>query len=251
MDGLEHYLARRQRRRRFALTIRDVAEPDMWARLDFNSQVSIATVNGRVIEELSPRDLRLSVKGSGLADVEDSMAGAGWTKPVPGYSDPGSGRQSYSFRRAVPPDDTPATYTAIARGAAAALLGTDRYLLTIEPYQGESELSIGEAAMYAGLRTMAGFVVGAPVAILLVLVTGTPLEVALVAGVLVTIAALYLARGHALDVALIRFLLALSESAIVERPVVGPLIGDALGLAVFLIGVWLPIAVAIVIIAVF
>ena len=123
MYELEHYLARRRRRRRFALTIHDPARLDRGARLDFDGEASIARINGRVIEELSLRDMRLSLTGSGLVDFEDRMAGAGWTKPVPGYTDPSSGRQSYSFRRPVPPDDSPATYSAIARGAAAARRG--------------------------------------------------------------------------------------------------------------------------------
>jgi hypothetical protein len=116
------------------------------------------------------------------------MAGAGWTEPS-GYS--GRGSQSYSFRRQRPSDDTPATLAAIARGAATALLGTDRYLLTIEPFHGQ-EGSSNESAGYGSLLTIISFVVTAPIVVILVaLMTRSTLEVALVAGALVAIAALY------------------------------------------------------------
>ena len=133
--------------------------------------------------------------------------------------------------------------------AAAALLGTDQYLLTIEPFQGE-EGSIGENAGVGSLLTMGGFVVTAPiVAILVALVTRSPLEVALVAGALVAIAALYLQPPFALDLdaALVRLEMAIAESAVAELPIVGPLIALVLSLVVLLVGVWVPIVVAIVI----
>jgi hypothetical protein len=273
MDELERYLARRIRRQKFVITIRDPAEPARWARLQFeDSPPKLVFEPGRLASRaLLPDDpdprfrphLRLKVNGglddriagftrledlvaSGQVDFVDRMAGAGWTEPR-GYSDRGS--QSYSFRRHRPPDDTPATLAAIARGAAAALLGTDQYLLTIEPFQGE-EGSIGENAGVGSLITMGGFVVTAPiVAILVALVTRNPLEVALVAGALVAIAALYLEPPFGLDieVGLTRFERSLGESALVELPIVGPLIALVLAWLVPLVGVWVPIVVAIVI----
>ena len=99
---------------------------------------------------------------SGLADFADRMAAAGWTEPH-GYSYRGS--QVFWFQRPRPPDDTPATLAAIAREAAAALLGTGDYDLTIEPYQGVSPNVIGEAAGYRFLSTVAGFVVTAPIVV--------------------------------------------------------------------------------------
>src|SRR5436190_3560993 len=164
MDELARYLARRIRRQKFAITIRDPAEPAVWARLKFEDQpLAYVFVNGGIglasrPDDPNPRmrphlglevhgnlDVRLAgqvgdasladLAASGLADFADRMTAAGWTE-ARGYSDRGS--QVYWFQRQRPPDDTPATLAAIAREAAAALLGTDRYLLTIESYQGES-----------------------------------------------------------------------------------------------------------------
>ena len=271
MDELERYLARRSRRQQFVITIRDPAEPARWARLEFEDlPPNLVFEPGRITERaLLPDDpdprlrphLRLKVDGglddriagftrledlvaSGRVDFVDRMAGAGWTEPS-GYSDRGS--QHYRFRRHLPPDDTPATLAAIARGAAVALLGTDQYLLTIEPFHGQ-EGSIGESAGYRGLHTMGGFVVTASIVVILVaLLTRNPLEIALVAGALVAIAALYLARLYDLDEALLRLQMAFAESAVVEVPIVGPILENVLGLAVAFVGVWVPIALAIVI----
>ena len=282
MDELQRYLARRRRRLRFAITIRDPAEPAMWARLQFKVEFplhAVVVVEGRTYEsglsDLWEPYLGLAVHGSldarlarqvdftsladlvasGLADFVDRMTVAGWTAPR-GNVD--RGNQVYWFRRERPPDDTPATLAAIARGAATALLGTDKYDLTIEPYQGDSAL-IGEYAGYRSLTTMGGFVVSAPiVAILAPLLTRNPLDVALVAGALMAIAVLYrlvqLSRGAAWwrpsldpDLAVMRLELAMHEAAVVELPIVGPLVELVLSLAVVLVGVWIPILVAIVI----
>ena len=81
---------------------------------------------------------------------------------------------------------------------------------------------------------------------------------ALVAGALVAIAALYvvlLPREDAarwrpsfqLDLVLLRLQIAVGESAVVELPIIGPLVERVVGLAVTLVGVWVPIVVAIVI----
>ncbi len=95
---------------------------------------------------------------------------------------------------------------------------------------------------------MGGFVVTAPiVTILIALVTRNPLEVALVAGTLVAIAALDRAVPYSLDKAIVRFGLAWGESSVVELPIVGPLLENVLLLAVALVGVWVPIMVAVVI----
>lgn len=285
MDELERYLARSTRRRLFAITIRDAAEPGLWARLEFEDKpLAYVFVNGGIGMASLPDDpnprmrphLGLEVHGnldarlagpvayarledlvaSGLADFADRMDAAGWTE-ARGYSD--RGIQNYGFQRPRPPDDTPATLAAIAREAAAALLGTDDYVLTIEPYQGVSPNRLGEAAGYRFLSTIAGFVVTAPiVAILVALLSRSPLVAALVAGTLVAIAALYLLlqpREHAawwrpsfeLDLVLLRLQIAVGESAVVELPVVGPLVERVVGLAVMLVGVWIPIVVAIVI----
>ena len=126
------------------------------------------------------------------------MAGAGWTKPVTGYTDPRMADSPTHSDGPCRPTDTPATYSAIARGAAAALLGTDQYLLTIEPYQGRADGSV-RPQRYASLRTMTGYIIRAPIAILIALATGNPLEVALVAGALVAIAAVYWRAALALD----------------------------------------------------
>jgi len=262
MDELERYLARRRRRQKFVITIRDPAEPARWARLRFEDSLFFrpddpdprlrphlalevsGNLDGRIARQVGFTRLADLVAG-GLADFVDRMAGAGWTDPH-GHSD--RGNQVYWFQRHLPPDDTPATLAAIARGAAAALLGTDTYLLTIEPFQGDSRL-IGEYAGYGSLTTMGGFVVTAPiVAILVALVARNPLDVALVAGALVAIAALYrLVQPGRLDVALVRLEMAISESAVVELPLVGPLLENVLLLAVALVGVWVPIMVAMVI----
>ena len=253
MDELERYLARRIRRQKFAITIRDPAEPARWARLQFSvsspSVFKVHSLRGSGLVDFDPGyrpHLWLNLSGSGLVDFEDRMAAAGWTDQR-GGSD--RGNQIYGFRRQRPPDDRPATLAAIARDAAAALLGTDQYLLTIEPFQGE-EGSIGENAGVGSLLTMGGFVVTAPiVAILVALVTRSPLEVALVAGALVAIAALYLQPPFSLDLdaALVRLEMAIAESAVAELPIVGPLIALVLSLVVLLVGVWVPIVVAIVI----
>ena len=283
MAELKQYLARRRRRQKFAITIRDPADPALWARLQFEDfPFALVLANGAIRAASRPDDpdallrphLALDVHGnldgriarqvdyttladlaaSGLADFVDRMVGAGWTDPR-GYS---RGNQHYSFQRPRPPDDRPATLATIARGAAAALLGTDKYLLTIEPYQGDSGL-IGEYAGYGSLITMGGFVVTAPMVVMLVaLMTRNPLEVALVAGALVAMAALYrlvqagrnaarLRRSLDLDVALVRLEMAISESAVVELPLVGSLLENGLLLTVALVGIWVPIMVAIVI----
>lgn len=271
MDELERYLARRRHRQKFVVTIRDPAEPARWATLKFEDSpftrsddlnlaspyldlVVHGSLDGRIERQVGFTRLA-DLAASGLADFVDRMAGAGWVDPR-GFAD--RGNQVYYFRRQRPPDDTPATFATFARGAAAALLGTDQYLLTIEPFQGDSDL-IGEYAGYGSLRTMGGFVVTAPVAAILVaLVTRNPLEVALVAGALVAIAALYLlvkpGRDAArlrpsldLDAVIVRLEMAIHESAVVELPMVGPLVELALSLAVTLVGVWVPIMVAMVI----
>jgi len=286
MDELERYLARRTRRRRFAITIRDRAEPPRWARLQFEDKpLAHVFVNGGIGLASLPDDpnprmrphLGLEVHGSldarlagpvaytkladlvasGAADFVGRMADARWTEPR-GYSDRGS--QVYWFQRQRPADDTPASFAAIARGAAAALLGTDEYDLTIVPYQGVSPSLIAEAAGYRFLATTAGFVVTAPiVTILVALLTRSPLTLTLVAGALVATAALYrfLQPGRGVapwrgsfepDLVLLRLQIAVGESAIVELPIVGPLIERVLSLAVLLVGVWVPIVVAILII---
>jgi hypothetical protein len=106
---------------------------------------------------------------------------------------------------------------------------------------------------------MGGFVVTAPVVVILVaLLTQNPSEVALVAGALVAIAVLYglLGRGRNVarsrptldvDLALVRLEMAVGESAVAELPIVGPPVELVLSLAVALVGVWLPIVVAVVI----
>src|SRR5436190_19721673 len=49
MDELERYLARRIRRQKFAITIRDPAEPAVWARLKFEDQpLAYVFVNGGI-----------------------------------------------------------------------------------------------------------------------------------------------------------------------------------------------------------
>jgi len=244
MDELERYLARRVRRRQFALTIRHPTRIDTWARLAFDSQQYVARINGRVIEELSSHNLSVSVTGSGLAGVEDRMTSAGWTTPPhSGYSD-----QRFYFHGTVPREDDRSTYAALARAAAAAVLGTERYLLTIEPYGGQAEY-VGESAGYSSMTTMAGFVLGAPIALFVALASRDALDVALVASVLVAMAALYGRRLYRLNEALVRLQATLSESAIVEVPIAGPLIELAVWLAATSIGVWVPISVALVITA--
>jgi hypothetical protein len=118
---------------------------------------------------------------------------------------------------------------------------------------------IGEYGGYRSLSTMGGFVVTAPVVVILVaLLTQNPSEVALVAGALVAIAVLYglLGRGRNVarsrptldvDLALVRLEMAVGESAVAELPIVGPPVELVLSLAVALVGVWLPIVVAVVI----
>jgi hypothetical protein len=282
VDELQRYLARRRRRLKFAVSIRDPAGPARWARLEFKVAFplkAVVVVDGRTyqsgLSDLWGPRLGLVVLGNlddrparevdyiqladlvarGLADFVDRMTAAGWTEPG-GYSDRGS--EYYRFRRELPPDDTPATLAAIVRRAAAALLGTDRYVLTIEPYQGDSGL-IGEYAGYRSLLTMGGFLISAPiVAVLVPMVTRNPLDVALVVGALVATAALYYGlqpgrdpgrSGTWLepDVALVKLEMHVAESAVVELPIVGPLIERVLSLALALVGVWVPIAVAIVI----
>jgi hypothetical protein len=282
-DGLERYLGRRRRRQKFAITIRDPAQPNLWARLKFeDSPLTYVIKNGAIrlesrLDDPDPAlrpQLGLEVHGSlderlagqdgytsltdlvasGLAEFVGRMADHGWTDPR-GFSD--RGYQVYWFRRQRPPDG-PATLAAIARDAAAALLGTDRYILATEPYRGDSGL-IGEYAGYRSLSTMGGFVVTAPVVVILVaLLTQNPSEVALVAGALVAIAVLYglLGRGRNVarsrptldvDLALVRLEMAVGESAVAELPIVGPPVELVLSLAVALVGVWLPIVVAVVI----
>src|SRR6187402_788573 len=49
MDELERYLARRTRRRLFAITIRNRAEPNLWARLQFEDKpLAYVFVNGGI-----------------------------------------------------------------------------------------------------------------------------------------------------------------------------------------------------------
>jgi hypothetical protein len=282
MDELERYLGSRSRRRKFAVTIRDVGDPASWARLQFEIQFpihAVVVVEGRTYESgLTQRFepyLKLVVHGSlarrlpdedqfirlddlvtrGQADFAARMAAAGWTDPS-GYADRGS--EVYWFRRPRPPEGTPAEVAAIARRAAAALLGTDEYLLTIEPYQGELNM-IGEYAGYRSLTTMGGFVVSAPiVAILVALVTGDPLKTALVAAILVLVGALYTALQPGrdpvrsrpsleIDLALLKLEMAVHESAVIDLPIVGHPIELLASLAMVLVGVWVPILVAIVI----
>ena len=73
------------------------------------------------------------------------------------------------------------------------------------------------------------------------------MEVALVAVALVSIAVLYRVWPYALDETLVRLGLHMTESAIAERPIVGSLLGFAYWLAVGFLGLWVPIAVAIMI----
>jgi len=263
MDELQRYLARRRRRLRFAITIRDPNEPARWASLRFEVVFpihAVVVVDGRTHEsglnDLWETHFGLVVDGNGLVDVEDRMAGAGWTTPFHRSS---RSSTHYSFQGPLPPDDTPATFAAIARGAAAAVLGTDQYVLAIEPYQGFPLSYIYEAAGYRRLLTMAGFVVSTPiVAAFAALLTRSPLEGALVFATLVTIAVLYirvqpgpgasrLPPTFELDVALLKLEVAVGESAVVELPIVGPLIERALSLAVALLGVCVAILIAIVI----
>jgi len=248
MDELERYLARRAERRLFVLTIRERAQRDRSARLEFESGQIVARMTDELIEELSERGLRLHVECDGLVDVEDRMIALGWRLP----ERRGHSNQSFYFHQPLPLDDRPATFAAIARGAAAAILGTDEYLLTIEP-QGRADV-IGESAIYEGaahlsLFIVGGFVVGAPIAILGSLAFGNALEAALVACVLVAIAAVYHARLPRLSVesAILRFLEALGESPVVEWPIIGSRIYDVVGFYATFVGVWLPIALAILI----
>lgn len=104
---------------------------------------------------------------------------------------------------------------------------------------------ISEAVGYRSFYTTGGFLVGAPIAILVALATGSPSEVMLVAGALVAIAALYWKTLYALDEPLTRFEAALHESTVVDLPIVGPLIERILSLAVVSKGVWVPIAIAV------
>ena len=245
MDELERYLARRRRRQLFVVTIRDPDdEQARQARLKFQVSGELVFSPGH-LSASGPLRLWLSVDGSGPVDFEDRMVRDGWTKTTPGYSDP-RGPQYYSYRRDPPPDDRPATLAAIARGAAAALMGTDRYLLAIEPFQGQGSM-ISEAAGYRSLSTMGGFLVGAPVAIVIALLMRNPLDLAMVGGALVAMAALYLrtlSSDPELEEVLLRFEATLGESAVVEVPIVGPLIELILSLAVVSKGVWVPIAIA-------
>jgi hypothetical protein len=260
MDELQRYLVRHRRRLKFALAVRDPSEPARWARLTFEVVLpihAVVAVDGRTYEsgltDLWETHFGLAVDGRGLVDVEDRMAAAGWTNPR-GHSDESD--QHYLFDRPRPPD-TAATLAAIARETAEAVLGTDRYRLTIEPYQGDANY-IGEYAGYRSLMTVAGFVVTAPiVATLAALATGSPSRAALIWGALLAIAALYLLQPRReparlrptldLQVALMKLEMALHESAIVEPPVVGPPVELVLSLAVILVGAWVPIVVAIVI----
>jgi hypothetical protein len=263
MDELQRYLARRRRRLRFAITVRDHNDPARWARLQFEVVFpwhAVVVVNGRTYEsglsDLWVTHLGLVVDGSELVDVEDRMARAGWTTP---FDHSGRSSKHYSFQRPLPPDDTPATLAAIARGAATAVLGTDQHVLTIEPYQGFPLSYIYESAGYRSLLTMAGFVISTPVVVTFaVLLTHSPLEGTLVFGALVTIAMLYLllmpGREPArlpptleVDVVLLRLEMAVGESAIVELPIIGPLIERFVSLNAPLVGVWVPVVVAIVI----
>jgi len=282
MDGLERYLGSRSRRRKYALTIRDLADPARWARLQFNVEFpihAVVVVEGRTYESgLTQRwepYLGLVVHGSlasrppdeaeftrlddlvarGQADFAARMADVGWTDPS-GHTD--RGNEVYWFRRRRPPEDTPAELAAIARRAAAALLGTDEYVLTIEPYQGDLNL-IGEYAGYRSLTTMGGFIVSAPiVAMFVALVTRNPLETGLVVATLVMIAALYafLQPGRdpvrsrpslEIDLALLKLEMAVHESVVIDLPIVGHPIELLVSFAMVLVGVWVPILVAIVI----
>jgi hypothetical protein len=281
MEELERYLGSRSRRRKFAVTIRDAADRARWARLQFKIEFpihAVVVVESRTYESgLTQRwepHLGLEVHGSlaarasdeaefirlddlvarGQADFAARMAGAGWTDPR-GHAD--RGYEVYWFRRPRPPEDTPAELAAIARRAAAALLGTDEYVLTIEPYQGDLN-SIGEYAGYRSLTTMGGFVVSAPiVAMFVALMTQNPLETALVVAILVMIAVLYavLQPGRdpgrsrpslEIDLALLKLEMAVHESAVIDIPVIGRPIELLVSLAMLLIGVWVPILVAIV-----
>jgi hypothetical protein len=160
MDELQRYLVRHRRRLKFALAVRDPSEPARWARLTFEVVLpihAVVAVDGRTYEsgltDLWETHFGLAVDGRGLVDVEDRMAAAGWTNPR-GHSDESD--QHYLFDRPRPPD-TAATLAAIARETAEAVLGTDRYRLTIEPYQGDANY-IGEYAGYRSLMTVTGFV---------------------------------------------------------------------------------------------
>jgi hypothetical protein len=140
VDELEHYFARRARRRNFEMTIRDAAEPDRWAILSLErSDGGRATlwVGGRRRADpffLIPPDLTLSIRGSGLIDVEGNMTRLGWTRIGSGTAD--MDIQRTNFRRDPPDDDTATTLAAIIRGAATALLGTESLDVTFAPLRG-------------------------------------------------------------------------------------------------------------------
>src|SRR5690349_12194365 len=124
MDELQRYLARRRRRLKFAVTVRDAAEPARLARLDFKVWFpihAVLVVDGGTYEaglnDLWETHFALTVDGLGLINVEDRITGAGWTNPR-GYSD--ESHQHHAFERPRPPD-TAATLAAIARETAAAV----------------------------------------------------------------------------------------------------------------------------------
>ena len=234
MDDLERCFARRARRQKFVATIRDAAEPDRSATLRLER--SRGTGLGLDI----PPHLFLSVVGSGLVDFGDSMGRLGWTKSTPGHS--GERGQWYSYRRELPPDERPSTLAAIVRAAAAALLGTPHYLLTIEPFGGISRSEISEAGGYRYLLWIGCFVVAAPILLVATLVTrSSSAELILVLVALGAMAALYPRGIGPIADATVGFELGLAESAVAELPIIGPFIQRAVSLAAALAGLWLPI----------
>jgi hypothetical protein len=253
VDELEHYFARRARRRNFEMTIRDAAEPDRWAILSLErSDGGRATlwVGGRRRADpffLIPPDLTLSIRGSGLIDVEGNMTRLGWTRIGSGTAD--MDIQRTNFRRDPPDDDTATTLAAIIRGAATALLGTESLDVTFAPLRGLRPLIL-EAAAYRYLFWIGSFIVAAMAVVLVALATeSSSAELAVLIGALAVVAlsTFWSARiAGAVAGAAVTLEALVEESALVELPIVGPPMLAVTSLAMTFVGVWLPVALMVV-----
>jgi hypothetical protein len=254
VDELEHYFAPRARRRNFEMTVRDAAEPDRWAILSFErSDGGRATlwVGGQSRADpffLIPPDLTLSIRGSGLVDFEGKMARLGWTRIGSGTSD--MDIQRINFRRDPPDDDTATTLAEMIRGAATALLRTESLDVTFAPLRGLGPLIV-EAAAYRYLFWIGSFIVAAMAVVLVALATeSSSAELAVLIGALAVVAlsTFWSARiAGAVAGAAVTLEALVEESALVELPIVGPPMLAVTSLAMTFVGVWLPVALMVVI----
>jgi hypothetical protein len=245
VDELEHYFARRARRRNFEMTIRDAAEPDRWAILSLErSDGGRATlwVGGRRRADpffLIPPDLTLSIRGSGLIDVEGNMTRLGWTRIGSGTAD--MDIQRTNFRRDPPDDDTATTLAAITR--------TESLDVTFAPLRGLGPLIV-EAAAYRYLFWIGSFIVAAMAVVLVALATeSSSAELAVLIGALAVVAlsTFWSARiAGAVAGAAVTLEALVEESALVELPIVGPPMLAVTSLAMTFVGVWLPVALMVV-----